>query len=1051
MGTRSKTPQHAITAPDFTRTKAHRPRLVDDLLRQTHKRLVLVCAPAGYGKTTFLADVDQHAGQPVCWVRLTEADRDPMRLASLVWASLCRRFRRLRKELRLEQHAGAMPEALGRLIGEAVERRVPEAFFLVFDDVQLLADEDEPLVVLDNLLEALPATARVVVAGREVPDLPLVKWIADDKLRSYGPEDLSLDLDELQAVFEARGRARLEQGRAIDLLESTGGWITGVLLSDVFVGEDLPALAEGGEPLAYEYLADAAFERQPEDVREFLLRSSALPLMTGAACDQVLGRKGSQRMLTRLVRSGLFISVTGDRPKTYEYHHLFRAFLQDRFRQAEPEEHRALQLKAAAHYAGHDQPELAFDLYMEAGDVHGAVEVAEANARSIYERGNDHTILDWATRLWTAGCQATKIYSQAAYSAVNGGSLDEALRWCDRLEEGARRIEDGELLALSLLSRVESLMEFDVLEGRDNDLEKLEALEPYMGSRDRCRMFQVRSSLALADRDFTSALSYAREGFEYAVETRQIDLQSRLLATQSVLFGYFGDVGKGVSASFDALELTRKAGYARRLPLAYNNAGVAAHVTGDLESADRLLRQAIDSSNLFWNIPMQVATLISWGDLLKDCGAYRLAADVFLRAQEKRTQSKSAMWDSYLAAQSAAIHRHQRDFLGAERVASGGGLGFNATEWSNIRRIEHLAARLLLGDTNAEQELESIEQRADLHSFELTLARVVLALGNMNSPRKAQGWVRQCINYAEAKGTLHIVAAELRAFPELLPIAKAADVEVSTTNRIEDWVENLEAFRASLESSDSLGVRESKLELVTFGKAELSRGGSSTIRLRPQHLEILVFLADSGQASSERLADVFWPHLDPSGRAACTHTAIYEIRKAVDEEIVVSSPTGYRFCKPDDMRIDLLEFKEVTEIAVRSEPSRPELGKVLEQALDLYGGSFLEGVQSDWASIRRREIESLHAMMARRYALHALASHLERSPRLDLLRTAANVNPYDDEANRAYILGLARTGRRLEARQHFQRYRKRLVEDLQLEPAQVVEDATRNPTGATLA
>ena len=101
MGTRSKTPQHAITAPDFTRTNAHRPRIVEDLLSQTHKRLVLVCAPAGYGKTTFLADVDRHAGQPVCWVRLTEADRDPMRLASLVWASLCRPFRRLRKELRL--------------------------------------------------------------------------------------------------------------------------------------------------------------------------------------------------------------------------------------------------------------------------------------------------------------------------------------------------------------------------------------------------------------------------------------------------------------------------------------------------------------------------------------------------------------------------------------------------------------------------------------------------------------------------------------------------------------------------------------------------------------------------------------------------------------------------------------------------------------------------------------------------------------------------------------------------------------------------------------
>ena len=113
--------RHAITAPIFDKTKLHRERLVDEIHANIPRKLIAVAAPPGYGKTTLLADFSEHTDFPVCWLRISEADRDVFRFASILNISLQRRFRRLQNQIDLDRLSGSSPEALAGVFATTID------------------------------------------------------------------------------------------------------------------------------------------------------------------------------------------------------------------------------------------------------------------------------------------------------------------------------------------------------------------------------------------------------------------------------------------------------------------------------------------------------------------------------------------------------------------------------------------------------------------------------------------------------------------------------------------------------------------------------------------------------------------------------------------------------------------------------------------------------------------------------------------------------------------------------------------------------------------
>ncbi|MCX6070604.1 MAG: hypothetical protein NTU91_07055 [Chloroflexi bacterium] len=384
--------RHAITPPAFDQAKLHRERLVDALHANIPKKLIVIAAPPGYGKTTLLADFHHHTEIPTCWVRLSEADVDVMRLASLLQHSLERRFRRLRGRPNLEALGSASPAALARSFASAIETHVSEAFAVLMDDVHLVNTSRPVLEFLDEFLACQPGQVTLIAAGREVIDISLARLMAEGNLAGLGPQDLALTPTELTEVARLQLGVNLDAAGVDALLEETRGWVTGVLLSRTLGNGLLRGIRDTSTPLVYDYLAAVVLNREPDDVRNFLLEAAILPVMTAEACDTVLGRSDSGRLLGRLSRSGLFLLSAGDGSGTYEFHPQFREFLLSTMEARDRRRLRVLRQRAAAWLEGSGQVEAAVRLYFEAGNPKRAAAVAERSSWPMRRAGRFATL-----------------------------------------------------------------------------------------------------------------------------------------------------------------------------------------------------------------------------------------------------------------------------------------------------------------------------------------------------------------------------------------------------------------------------------------------------------------------------------------------------------------------------------------------------------------------------------------------------------------------------------------------------------------------------------
>ncbi|MDF1499781.1 MAG: AAA family ATPase, partial [Anaerolineales bacterium] len=417
--------RHAITPPVFDEAKVHRDRLVDLLHGNVPRKLIAIAAPPGYGKTTLLADFTANTELPVCWVRITAADQDVYRFVNIFNESLKKRFRRLSGKINLEKLFGTPPESLGRIFAETIDEHVSETFVIVLDDVHLINNSEGTTTFLDSLLEVLPEQVTLIAAGREVLEVSLARLMAQGALAGLGPQDLALTPAEIIELAKQQSGLSLTEDHAARLFEETKGWVTGLILSGELSGRDLPSLVFDSRPMVYEYLASVVLNRQPDDQRRFMMDSSVFPVMTAAACDQVLEREDSREILLQLLREGLFVSATNETPRTFEYHPQFRDFLLDSAQASNPERLTRLKKRAARYLEDEGASEQAVDLYVSAGEFELAADLAERQAQEMYQQGRWQTLEEWAEVLTNYSVPIPEIFLYIAWNALDQGRVAE--------------------------------------------------------------------------------------------------------------------------------------------------------------------------------------------------------------------------------------------------------------------------------------------------------------------------------------------------------------------------------------------------------------------------------------------------------------------------------------------------------------------------------------------------------------------------------------------------------------------------------------------------
>ena len=387
-----------LLAPARRPGTVDRSRLVRLLTTEPRRRVVSVVAPAGYGKSTLLAEWIATVDQPVAWLTLDDLDNDP----AVLVAHLAAAFHRVRPVA--PRIMSAMHAAGERILSTAVPRLAAELHrwdrpgVLVFDDLHRI-DHRVSLDVLTALIDYLPAGFQVAVAGRASPDLPLSRYRARRDLLEVGPGQLALDEDEVAALASAAGLA-LGRNEVRELTAATEGWAAGVYLAVLArrPGEQLagsPAGVSGRERYIRDYFR-AEFERElGEDDVIVLTRTAILETIASGVAEAVSGDTHAERRIRSLARENLFIQEIDGGEPTFRYHNLLRDFLLDELEQREPGVAPDLHHRAAAAYWGAGNAGRAIAHAFASGQRTDAARYVTAAALPTFYGGKPVTLDRW--------------------------------------------------------------------------------------------------------------------------------------------------------------------------------------------------------------------------------------------------------------------------------------------------------------------------------------------------------------------------------------------------------------------------------------------------------------------------------------------------------------------------------------------------------------------------------------------------------------------------------------------------------------------------------
>jgi LuxR family maltose regulon positive regulatory protein len=403
--------QDALLTSNLLATKLHVPqarpgfvarlRLVRQLDDGLARGLILVCAPAGSGKTSLLGSWARTGSRPVAWLSLDSGDNDPARFWRHAFAALDLAQpgigARIAPLLSLSEPppSDVLVTALINDLAQQGEPDEPREVVLVLDDYHLI--DSRPLhASMAFLVEHLPPGLRLVLSSRSEPPLPLARLRARGQVAELGAAELRFTTDEAAALLGSS----LSGDALAALTARTEGWAAGLQLAALSLRGQSDAVRfvtefNGSNRYVLDYLTEEVLESQPADVRGFLLQTSVLDRLSGPLCDTLTGRSDSQEMLEQIERAGLFLVPLDEIRGWWRYHHLFADLLRARLAAEQPDRVRELHSLAARWHEEHGLADDAIRHALAAEDVTEAARLIERHFDAAYLTGERTTIQRW--------------------------------------------------------------------------------------------------------------------------------------------------------------------------------------------------------------------------------------------------------------------------------------------------------------------------------------------------------------------------------------------------------------------------------------------------------------------------------------------------------------------------------------------------------------------------------------------------------------------------------------------------------------------------------
>jgi ATP/maltotriose-dependent transcriptional regulator MalT/DNA-binding SARP family transcriptional activator len=1060
---RKPTPTKVIL-PQRRKDLFTRQRLINLLYDLLDEKLILVIAPAGYGKTSLLIDFAYQVDLPVCWCAVDELDQTPERFFTYFIASLHRRFPDFGESSRVALKALSpfnpdINQLVSVIVNDAYEH-IQEHFLIVLDDYHLVSNIREIQAFISRFINDSAENCHLILSSRSLlslPDLPLL--VARSQVGGIGFEELAFRADEIQSFVLQYYHVTLSDVASQDLARDTEGWITGLMLSAQVMGpgmtNQMRAARVTGIEL-YTYLAQEILDQQTPEIRDFLLRTAFLDEFDVALCNAIWGEEGDWRsLIDQVVQDNLFVLPVGKDGRWLRYHHLFAEFLRVQCEKERPEKLHDLLLGIAQVYTEREEWGRAYSLYTRLGDNEATARLVEKAGTSMIRNAQFAQLAKWIEALpaETIDTHPSLISHEGTILLIQG-QVEKSLEYLNRAEAAQRKARSRAGLARTLARRATAHRYMGRYQESIQD--GLEALKLTAGKA------ELRSVEADAARSVGISLQYqgkldqAHDRLSQSLNLYQSVQDEQNTAMVHMELGmccqYQGDTHQAVVEYEKALVYWQGVRNTSRQSFVLNNLGSLHHLAGNYIEAAKLFEQALTLARGNGILRSEAYLLFNLGNLYTDLEAIDSAKDAF-----QKTRDACQILDDHflllnielaeatLARRTGESRRANAYLQSAHQLVQKSHSSFEKSLWAmeagSLALAEQRPQKAKSYLTEALAQFNSGGQKLEAASTTLLLSQACHRMGDFQQAHSTMEQVLGMVSQLESIQPLIVVGraakVDIKRYIEDPSIGPGA---VKLLARIENFEKQIASLRRKLRPhTATVLLIPPKLSISVLGRSQVRLDGkivtSPSWVNQKRAREFFFFLVTQANKAltKEEIGVILWPESSSEQLKMQFRNTLYCVRYALGQEVIISTDRRYSFNLDMDYSYDVQEFEHA--ILQAGEVENPEQKvELLQQAMQHYQGEFFPEGDGNWVMVERQRLAQLHE-----HSLLELAQlHLEKGePKITLMH-CQKILAEDhclESAHRLAMQAHAALGNRSGVIQQYEQCKRFLHDELGLEPS----------------
>lgn len=1020
-----------LIVPQRRRELLTRPRLLDLLSDLLDYRLIIIAAPAGYGKTSLMIDFASHFDWPVCWYALDPLDGDLQRFLYHFIQTIKLNFPDFGDEaenlLRSSSADQINLDHLVSVLANDIYEKITEHFVVVLDDYHLLNANKEIDKFLSEFIQRTDDNCHVVITSRRLltlPDLPLM--VARSQVGGLSIEELTFLPEEIRDLYNQVFDRDINLQQAKEIADRTEGWITGLLLTSPMLktglGEPVKITRASGIGL-YEYLAQQVLDQQTDEIREFLIYSSLLEEFDVEMCEEVLGKalgihKNWNRIFKTIVQNNLFVLPVDDEFRWLRYHHLFRDFLQSKLLEAQPKIAENIKLCLADYFSEKRDWDKVFDIYRSLEKPQFIAHLLEKVGTSYTAKGKTKKLVQWFEEIGEEIIYSNpKLLSIKAICLVNQGLFQDGKNHIDRAIEMNHASGDDEGLADNLIRRSSILRVLGDYASAMEDAEK--AIELTANRNNMNMLFaeamRTKGILLYQMGKLKEGLDHLDSALSVYRDADHHEDAARVLVEIGAVSESLGLFDEAERAYQESLVYWQSVGDSIWVPTILNNLGVLQHSTGEFSSSFINLEKSIHYAQATGNQRMEGYSLASIGDLYKDLDALKEAYDAYIKALEIAQRIEDQFLIFYLKTAMARMDIIRKNFTKAEMqihtaktIAKKSGSPYEMNkcrlEQSALdyfkKHYRQVSEELVIAESYFSNEghiEDSIRAKIFLFSSYLKQRETIKARPLINS------FIMDMDDPVKKVSSL-AAAHELKTI--LKPLKSIQDIDLSI-NKI---FKKLEVFEKATQKSRRQIRKHATVVPFAPPKLEIRALGSMDVYIQNKPLTIsewktrtsrdlfFYFLANPEGLTKEEIGIIFWPESTSAELKLRFKNAIYRMRHAVGKDTVQYRDNYYQFNRSIDYEYDVQNFLTWIEKARISEKKQEKMA-FLSKAVNIYRGPYLPEIGEIWPEPDRQRYLDLYIQSVKEFA-RLKNEQEEFNESLESLQQALNHDPCNEILHR---------------------------------------------------